>query len=74
MIFKNTEKINLEPHQIPPRWSEYLMENQLVGGVLLVFIEGKDVEEVRKKALTIEEFTKSFKKKKDLKNTADVKG
>lgn len=41
-------------------WQETLVENQLIGGVLLVFVSGKDDKEIEEKTERIKAFCNSM--------------
>ena len=57
-----TKKIGLSPEQIPAGWHDHLVENQLVGGVFLVFLEGRDQKEIAEKTKLLKVFCKSLSK------------
>jgi len=57
-----TKKIGLSSEQIPLGWHDHLVENQLVGGVFLVFLEGRDQKEIIQKTKFLREFCKNLSK------------
>lgn len=64
--------IGLYPKHIPTGWMEDLVANQKIGGVMLVFVEGKDKEEIEYKTKQIEEFCKTLKKGVKYENNESV--
>jgi len=54
-------KIALEARNIPFRWMDTLVANRKIGGVLLVFLEGKNNSEIKRKVKAIKKFCKELK-------------
>jgi len=59
-VKKVTPKIKLPKKHLPYKWQETLVENQLIGGVLLVFVSGKDDKEIEEKTERIKAFCNSM--------------
>lgn len=55
-------RIPIDSKFIPLRWEENLVKNQKIGGVMLVFLEGKDTKEIDKKVKLTKQFCKQLKK------------
>lgn len=51
-------KIGLYQEHIPYKWEEGLMSEQKIGGVMLVFLSGKNKTEINNKVKAIKNFCK----------------
>ena len=54
-------RIKIDDKNIPYKWEENLIKNQLIGGVMLVFLEGKDKKEINKKVKLVKNYCKTIK-------------
>lgn len=59
-------KIPLDKKHLPYKWTENLISNGKIGGVMLVFIEGFTETEINNKVKAIKDFCKELKKSEDL--------
>ena len=58
---KKITRISLEEIFLPYKWMEHLVAENKIGGVLLVFLEGKNKNELREKTKEIKKFCKQLK-------------
>lgn len=56
---RNIPRIALREQHLPYKWQERLIANQKIGGVFLVFLSGKDMEEINTKVKYLKEFCKT---------------
>ncbi len=54
-------QIFIENKNIPYKWGENLVAEGKIGGVMLVFLEGKNKKEINEKVKAIKKFSKEFK-------------
>lgn len=54
-------RIQLDNKHLPYHWQENLVANQEIGGVFLVFMQGKDAKEIALKVKLLKAFTKTLK-------------
>ena len=53
-------KIQMDRKHFPYNWEQNLVSNQKIGGVFLVFLEGKDTKEIDYKVKLIKDFCKTI--------------
>ena len=56
-------RIKLEAKYVPYKWQEKLVREQKLGGVMLIFLEGKTKKEIKAKEKEIKSFCKELNKK-----------
>jgi len=56
-------RIKLEAKYVPYKWQENLVREQKLGGVMLIFLEGKTKKEIEAKEKEIKSFCKELNKK-----------
>lgn len=53
---KDIPKVAIDPCHMPYKWVEHLVENQKVGGVFYLFVEGDTQDEINQKIEKIKAF------------------
>jgi len=58
----NMKKIQLKETDLPLHWQEKLVAEQKVGGVVLVFLEGRNKAKLKKKTRDINKLVREYRK------------
>ena len=71
MKYKHVDKqsIRIDKRYLPIEWTKKLVAGQKIGGVYLVFLDGKDQKEINFKVKSLNKFCKELKNKYETNKT-----